>query len=485
MERPLEALRREREEKLRELKEKGKNPYYNTFSPTHSTSRIGEKFGSIQPGEETGKRVRVGGRIITRREHGKATFCDLQDGKGKIQIYARKDILKEDYPEFKKLDLGDIIGVEGEVFKTRTGELTIKVEKFVLLSKSLRPLPEKWHGLQDKELRYRKRYLDLMVNPKAREIFYLRSRIIQTMRKFLERGGFVEVETPMLQPLPGGAMASPFKTFHRALGESLYLRIAPELYLKRLVVGGMERVYELNRNFRNEGIDRTHNPEFTMLELYMAYGDYEKLMNLTEELVREVVREVKGGEVFEYQGHKIKVTPPWKRITFQKALKEIGGVEFSPQEEDLRRIAQEKGLEVGGLSPSQIMEDLLDKLVQPKLFEPTFIYDYPQETSPLAKRKKDEPSLVERFEVFMGGLEIGNAYSELNDPLEQKERLRKQAQERGGKIDEDFVEALEYGMPPTGGLGIGIDRLIMLLTDSSSIRDVILFPPMRKKESQA
>ena len=481
MELPGERLIEERKNKLKEwIREEG-NPYWEKFVPDHSTQQIREKYESLKAGEEIGLEISLAGRIIARRGHGKASFIDVRDGLGRIQAYARKDILGERYSLFQKLDLGDIIGIRGRVFKTRTGELTINISDFTLLAKSLRPLPEKWHGLQDIELRYRKRYLDLLFNPEVKRSFLIRGAIIRCIRNFLDERGYLEVETPMMQPVPGGATARPFRTHHYALDKDFYLRIAPELYLKKLVVGGLEKVYELNRNFRNEGMDRFHNPEFTMLEIYSAYSDYKKMMNLSEELICETVRRVNGALKINYQGNEIDLSPPWRRMTFKAALKEIGGIKLDYEnEKKLKKIASEAGLSVEDLSKSQILEHLLDKKVVPKLIQPTFILDYPEETSPLAKRKKDEPSLIERFEIFIGGGEIGNAYSELNDPIEQRERLMR-AKADEGSLDEDFLEALEYGMPPTGGLGIGIDRLVMLLTNSSSIRDVILFPQMKPK----
>jgi len=470
-----------REKKLREWMEKEGNPYWVKFSPDHSTQKIRDKYGNLKAGEGVDIEVRLGGRIVAQRGHGKAMFIDIRDGSGKIQAYARKDILKERYSLFKKLELGDIIGVKGKVFKTKTGELTIDVSEFFLLAKSLRPLPEKWHGLQDIELRYRKRYLDLLFNPEVKKTFLKRGAIIKCIRDFLDRRGYLEVETPMMQPIPGGATARPFRTHHYALDKDFYLRIAPELYLKKLVVGGLEKIYELNRNFRNEGMDRFHNPEFTMLEIYSAYSDYKEMMELSEKLICEVAKKVNGSLKINYQGSEIDLSPPWRRMTFKAALKEIGGLEVNYEnEEALKETASKAGLKVEGLRKDQILEHLLDKKVVPNLIQPTFILDYPEETCPLAKRKKDEPSLIERFEIFIGGEEIGNAYSELNDPIEQRERFLK-AKAEDKSLDEDFLEAMEYGMPPTGGLGIGIDRLVMLLTNSSSIRDVILFPQMRPK----
>ncbi|KKN20029.1 hypothetical protein LCGC14_0939760 [marine sediment metagenome] len=478
-----ERLVKERKDKLQFWIEKEGNPYLANFTPRHSTQWIKDNYEEIKPGEEIDTEVWIAGRIITLRAHGKTSFADIKDEKGRIQVYARKDVLGEKYTLFRKLDLGDIIGIKGKVFKTRTGEVTVQILQFSLLAKSLRSLPEKWHGLQDIELRYRKRYLDLLSNPEVKTVFLQRGLIVRSIRDFLNQRGFLEVETPMMQPIPGGATARPFKTHHQALKQDFYLRIAPELYLKKLVVGGIEKVYELNRNFRNEGMDRFHNPEFTMLEVYSAYSDYTKMMTFTEELICEIAKKAKGTLKIDYQGKKIDLSPPWRRITFKDALKEIGGIEVDyDDEKELRKVAIESGLEVEGLRNEQIMEHLLDKHVVPELIQPTFIFDYPSSTSPLAKRKKDNPSLIERFEIFIGGEELGNAYSELNDPLEQRERLL-EVKTRENSLDEDFLEALEYGMPPTAGLGIGIDRMVMLLTDSASIRDVILFPQMRSKTS--
>jgi len=476
-----DRLVEERKAKLRWWIEKEGSPYSARFRPQHSIHWVRNSCENLKAGERTETEVSLAGRILALRGHGKTSFADLKDTTGRLQIYAREDKLKKKYPLFEKLDIGDIIGVRGRVFKTRSGEVTIETFDFLLLAKSLRPLPEKWHGLQDIELRYRKRYLDLLSNPGVREIFLQRGAIINSVRNFLNERGFLEVETPMMQPLPGGATARPFRTHHRALNEDLYLRIAPELYLKKLIVGGMEKVYELNRNFRNEGIDRFHNPEFTMLEVYSAYDGYEEMMKLTEELIQQVAKQIKETLKISYQGKEIDLSSPWKRMTFVQALKEIGGLEADLKNEaELRKVASEAGLNVKGLTFAQILEHLLDHRVAGKLIQPTFIIDYPVETSPLAKRKKEDPSLIERFEVFVGGQEIGNAYSELNDPVEQRARFTEMEAGKGS-VDEDFLEALEYGMPPTGGLGIGIDRLVMLLTDSVSIRQVILFPQLKSK----
>lgn len=474
-------LIKERKDKLQFWIEKDGNPYLTIFYPRHSTQWIKDNYERIKPEEKIDIEIWIAGRVIALRTHGKTSFADIKDEKGKIQVYARKDLLGERYNLFQKLDLGDIIGIKGKIFKTKTGELTVQILEFSLLAKSLRSLPEKWHGLQDIELRYRKRYLDLLSNPEVKKVFLQRGLIVRFIRDFLNKRGFLEVETPMMQPIPGGATARPFKTHHQALNKDLYLRVAPELYLKKLVVGGIEKVYELNRNFRNEGMDRFHNPEFTMLEVYYAYSDYKKMMTFTEELICEVTEKTKGTLKINYQGKDINLSPPWERMTFKEVLKKIGGIEVDyDNEKELRRIATKAGLKIEGLRNDQIMEHLLDKYVVPELIQPTFIFDYPSSTSPLARRKKDELSLIERFEIFIGGEELGNAYSELNDPLEQRERLLKTGAKESS-LDEDFLEALEYGMPPTAGLGIGIDRLVMLLTDSASIRDVILFPQMRPK----
>ncbi|MCD6574427.1 lysine--tRNA ligase [Candidatus Aerophobetes bacterium] len=477
---PEDIIIQERKEKLLNwIKLKG-NPYFQSFSPDIKVEGIREKFSYLEKGEKSGIVVSLAGRVIAQRVHGKAAFMDLRDGTGKIQLYGRLNSLGDKYQLFSRVDVGDIIGVRGEVFKTHTGELTVEVEDFTLLAKSLRPLPEKWHGLQDVELRYRKRWLDLIVNPKTREILLTRDRVVKTIRDFLDKKGFVEVETPIMQPVPGGATARPFSTYHNALGRNFYLRIAPELYLKKLVVGGVEKVYELSRNFRNEGIDRFHNPEFTMLEVYQAYANYIDVMQFTEEILQKVTEAVKGNLKITYNGKEINLSPPWKKITFKDALREIGEIEVNWEDEnELRKIAGKYGINAEELTKPQILEHLLDKRVVPHLIQPTVVYDYPYETAPLAKRKKEDPSLVERFELFVGGWELANAYSELNDPLEQKERFKEFAEEKF--IDWDFLESLEYGMPPTGGLGIGIDRLIMLLTDSSSIREVILFPQLKPR----
>jgi lysyl-tRNA synthetase class 2 len=425
------------------------------------------------------------------RDFGKAAFCHLQDASGRLQAYVRQDIVGGEAMEvFRRLDAGDIVGLCGGLFRTRTGEFTLKAERLHLLAKSLRPLPEKWHGLSDVEARYRQRYLDLLVNPEVAERFKVRTRVIACVREFLTKRGFLEVETPMMQALPGGATARPFKTYHQALGVELYLRIAPELYLKRLLVGGFERVFELNRNFRNEGLDTEHNPEFTMLEFYQAYATHEDLMYLSEEMIPEVAGLILGGRRLTYQGHEIDLSPPWKRLGLAESLETIGGV---PREalDPAAAIDYARGLGVkfrAGEGYGRALTKLFDLLVEPKLIQPTFIVGYPTEVSPLSRRSEAAPELCDRFEFFIGGLEMGNGFSELNDPADQRERfelqaaLREAGDEEAQPLDEDFLKALEYGMPPAAGEGIGVDRLVMLLTGAPSIRDVILFPHLRPEE---
>ncbi|MDI6710644.1 MAG: lysine--tRNA ligase [Bacillota bacterium] len=480
-------LMRVRLEKLADLRARGISPFGGRFVRTHEAKEVKGDFDRLE-----GRKVRLAGRLIARRGHGKATFADLQDSSGRIQIYVRLDDVGEDlYGLFKTLDIGDIIGLEGRVFKTRAGEVSVAVSRFELLSKSLRPLPEKWHGLKDVELRYRRRYLDLIVNPDTRQTFVTRSCILHEIRRFLNARGFLEVETPMMQPLAGGATARPFKTYHNALDMPLYLRIAPELYLKRLLVGGFEKVYEINRNFRNEGISTRHNPEFTMLELYQAYADYHDMMELTEELIIHAAETVLGTTVFPYGEAEINLARPWARVTMLEALRQHTGIDFaslSGQEavDAVRRLE----LEIEDLPGNwgEAVNTAFEELVQPRLIQPTFVYDYPLEISPLAKKKEDDPRLTYRFELFIYGREVANAFSELNDPLDQKERFlaqlakRERGDEEAHVYDEDFVTALEYGMPPAGGLGIGLDRLVMFLTNSPSIRDVILFPLLRPRD---
>ncbi len=483
----LSELLKIRRDKLEEIKQQGINPYPYSFNRTHLSRDILSQFANLNGEEESKDIIRLAGRIMTKRGHGKASFANIQDDSGKLQIYAKLDLLgPEKYALFEKLDLGDILGVEGHIFRTHRGELTLRIEDFEILAKSLQPLPEKWHGLQDKELRYRQRYLDLIVNQPVKEAFMRRSQIISQVRRILEEKGFLEVETPILHALAGGAAARPFETYHNALDMKLFLRIAPELYLKRLIVGGFEKVFEIGRSFRNEGISFKHNPEYTMLELYWAYVDYESIMTLTENLVAEVIKKVTGGYVVAYKDHEIDFTPHWRRITLADALKEYSGIDVNLPLKELRSIAKKKGVEESGsMEYGQIINELYDIFVEPNLIQPTFVIDYPLETSPLAKKKRDNPKVVERFEVIVAGMELANAFSELNDPIDQRQRFEKQMElkargdEEAQSLDEDYIRALEYGMPPAGGLGIGIDRLVMLATNSSSIRDVILFPHMR------
>jgi len=475
--------------KLSEIKALGINPFGCPFDIKDHASELHERYGSTSKEalEADPVRCSIAGRIIALRDFGKASFAHLLDSTGKIQLYFKKDILGEKYTLFKKIDIGDIIGVNGLLFRTKTNELTVEVEDFTLLAKSIRPLPEKWHGLKDIELRYRQRYLDLIVNPEVKDTFRKRSIIIKAVRDFLESHGFIEVETPMMQPIPGGATARPFRTHHNALGIDLYLRIAPELYLKRLLVAGYEKVYELNRNFRNEGISTKHNPEFSMLEFYIAYKDYNYLMSFTEEFFSEVAMRSVGRLKIEYGKWQIDLTPPWPRLPMLDAMRSKGVPDDVLSDMDRALSwARGKGIDIPkGSSFGKILDEIFKEVVEPELIQPTFITDYPVELSPLAKRKSDNPALVERFELFIAGREIANAFSELNDPMDQRERFQKQveAKERGEEethwMDEDFIRALEHGMPPAAGEGIGIDRLVMLLTNSQSIRDVILFPQLK------
>ncbi len=482
-------LVRRRLEKLEMMRERGIEPYALRFERSDTTSQIQERFSSLRNGEESGYEASLAGRIMALRRHGKACFADLEDREGRLQLMASLDSLGETaYRIFQELDMGDWVGVRGEVFKSKRGEITLRASSFELLSKCLRPLPEKWHGLKDVELRYRQRYLDLMVNPETRENLMVRVKIIGELRRFLDARGFIEVETPMLQPIPGGATARPFVTFHQALGQDLYLRIAPELYLKRCIVGGLEKVYEINRNFRNEGISYKHNPEFTMLEFYWAYADYHDLADFLAEMLAQVVAEAKGSLALTYQGRDLDLTPPWRRVTLMQAVSEAVGQEVGTHTpvEDLRGLAAENEVPLEmAWGAGKIATELFEKLVEPNLWEPTLVMDYPREVSPLARLHRDDPLLTERFELIAAGREIANAFSELIDPLDQRERFEDQARqrERGDEeahaVDYDYLRALEYGMPPTGGLGLGVDRLVMLLTDSHSIREVILFPHLR------
>ncbi len=455
---------------------------------TVSIASIKEKY-DFDPKDE---KVKIAGRLVTLRQMGKALFGHIQDVWGRIQIYLRKDTVGEErYKEFTEIiDVGDIIGVEGTLFRTNTGELTVNVTEFVLLSKCLNPLPEKWHGIKDVEVRYRQRYLDLIANEEVRRIFITRSKIISAIRKFLDERGFVEVETPVLQPVASGATAKPFVTYHNYLESELYLRIAPELYLKRLIVGGFPKVYEIGKNFRNEGVDTTHNPEFTMLEFYVAYWDYKDLMEFTEELLSYLAQEILGNMKITYQGNEIDLTPPYRKVSYFEILEEKTGKDkefFLKRENELRKWAKEVGLQkVDEMTHAKIIDKIFEHFVEGELIQPTFITDFPKILSPLAKTHRNDEDLVERFELFIGGKEVVNAYTELNDPVEQRERFLQQLKEkeRGDEeameMDEDFIKALEFGMPPTAGEGIGIDRLVMILTDTPSIREVILFPAMRK-----
>lgn len=480
--------------KLEALLQAGIDPYGAIFKPKDLAMDIHARHGgSSEELSSHEEEVSIAGRVISLRQHGKASFAHLKDRSGSIQIYIREDeVGSKQYGLLRKLDIGDFLGVAGQVFRTKTGELTVRVKELHPLTKALRPLPEKWHGLTDVEVRYRQRYLDLIVNPQVAQVFRTRSRLIAEIRRFLDERGFLEVETPMMQPIPGGAAARPFATYHNALDLPLYLRVAPELHLKRLVVGGLERVYELNRSFRNEGVSTQHNPEFTMLELYQAYADYYDLMDLTEALFLHLAKEVLGGEELTYQGKRISLAPPWPRVPLLKALVELGGLpaEDLETEEGIRRLAQEQGIALKeGWGWGKILMELFEKVVQGKLVQPTFILDLPLELSPLAKAKADDPRLSQRFELFIAGLEVANAYSELSDPREQRRRfeeqlrLRLRGDEEAQMMDEDFIRALEHGMPPTAGEGIGIDRLTMLFTDFPSIREVILFPLLRPDKS--
>ncbi len=481
-----------REEKIAKLVQEGVSLFPYKAEVTHAVFSVVEEFGSLtaEELEEKKEAVVVAGRLLSIRKMGRATFATISDSRRRLQIYLREDIIGEkNYRLFNLMDIGDVISVDGTLFKTRTGELTVLVQSFSLLAKCLHPLPEKWHGLQDIELRYRHRHLDLIMNPEVAEVFWLRSRIIAEIRKFFDSRGYIEVETPMMQTIPGGALARPFKTFHNALGIELYLRIAPELYLKRLVVGGLERVYEINRNFRNEGISSEHNPEFTMLEFYQAYSDYYDMMDITEELILTLCQKLLGKEEFPYGEHVITLKRPWPRLRFRDALLQFSGL--SParfdQPEEIIEFASNLAPEKKPKSYGKALDILFDKLVKPRLIQPTFIVNPPKEVSPLAKASRENPEEAERFELIIAGMEIANAFSELTDPHEQRRRFEQQAQERlkGDEdahwIDLDYVHCLEYGLPPTGGEGIGIDRLTMLLANKKSIREVILFPLLRPK----
>lgn len=483
----LNELMKVRREKMDKIAAQGIEPFGRKYNFTHHAQTIIEKYAELE-----GQTVRIAGRLMAVRGHGKASFGHIMDMTGKVQVYFRQDVLGDTaYEQFHLLDIGDIVGIEGVVFTTQKGEISVKASSFEFLAKTLRPLPEKWHGLKDVETRYRQRYLDLIVNPEVRNNFVMRSKIIRAVRQLLDDRGFLEVETPMMHPIAGGAAAKPFITHHNALDMKLYMRIAPELYLKRLIVGGFEKVYELGRVFRNEGISIKHNPEFTMIELYQAYADYQDVMRLTEEVVAGVAQAVLGTTKITYQGQEIDLTPPWNRMTMPEAIKKFAGVDFNEVTtlEQARAIADKLGVKyekshgIGG-----ILNNVFEEVAEHHLIQPTFIIGHPTEISPLAKRNKENPDITDRFEAFVFAREIANGFSELNDPIDQHGRFADQLNQRlagddeAHMMDEDYITALEYGLPPTGGLGIGIDRLVMFLTDSYSIRDVLLFPHMRQRD---
>ena len=491
----LNEQQQQRLEKLQVLQDKGLRPFGTSFSTTHTLDTILQTYSAL-PKEEleaTPISCKVAGRIIAMRRFGKAAFAGLQEEGHRLQVYLKKDLLgDQDYELCQSLDLGDWIGVEGRLFRTKTDELTVEVQTLTFLTKGLRPLPEKWHGLTDIETRYRQRYVDLIANPTIHQVFRTRSRIVTTIRTFLTERGFLEVETPMMHPIPGGATARPFVTHHNTLDVDLYLRVAPELYLKRLIVGGFRRVFEINRNFRNEGISTIHNPEFTMLEFYQAYADYHDLMDLTEQLFHQLSLEVCGSATVDYQGQQISLAPPWTRLSYFDSIVEVGKLDKAILSDYDQAIKAAQSLGVAVLpkaSHIDVLVALFEETVEPTLIQPTFITDFPLEISPLARKKETNPALTDRFELFIGGRELANGFSELNDPIDQRQRfeaqvaLREAGDEEAHCLDEDFVRALEYGMPPTAGEGIGIDRLVMLLTNQASIRDVILFPQLRPEHS--
>ncbi|MEL3974714.1 lysine--tRNA ligase [Rossellomorea oryzaecorticis] len=485
---------RVRREKMESIREKGMDPFGKRFDRTHSSLEIKEQYDEFSKEELEEKEITVtiAGRIMTKRGKGKAGFAHLQDLEGQVQIYVRKDAVGEEaYEYFNTADLGDIVGITGTVFKTKVGELSVKAKEFTLLTKALRPLPEKFHGLKDVEQRYRQRYLDLITSQESKETFIARSRIIQSMRRYLDNNGYLEVETPMMHSIAGGASARPFTTHHNALDMPLYMRIAIELHLKRLIVGGLEKVYEIGRVFRNEGVSTRHNPEFTMIELYEAYADYRDIMALTENLVAHIAKEVFGSTTVQYGDYEVNLEPEWTRLHMVDAVKEHTGVDFWKEmsDEEARALAKEHGIEIkDNMQYGHVVNEFFEQKVEDKLIQPTFIYGHPVEISPLAKKNDDDPRFTDRFELFIVGREHANAFTELNDPIDQRERFEAQLKEReegndeAHMMDDDFIEALEYGMPPTGGLGIGIDRLVMLLTNSPSIRDVLLFPLMRHRD---
>ncbi|MFS0774419.1 lysine--tRNA ligase [Neobacillus sp. 3P2-tot-E-2] len=484
---------RVRREKMNTMRENGLDPFGKRFERTHTIIELVEQYGELEKEALETKNVEVtlAGRMMTKRGKGKAGFANIQDLTGQIQVYVRVDAIgAEAYEVFDSSDLGDIIGVTGTLFKTKVGELSVKVQNYTFLTKALRPLPDKFHGLKDVEQRYRQRYLDLIVSQESRETFITRSKIIQAMRRYLDDNGYLEVETPMMHSIAGGASARPFITHHNALDMELYMRIAIELHLKRLIVGGLEKVYEIGRVFRNEGVSTRHNPEFTMIELYEAYADYQDIMSLTENLIAHIAQEVLGTTTVQYGDYEVNLKPEWKRLHMVDAIKEYTGVDFWKQMsvEEARGFAKEHGVEITEhMLYGHIVNEFFEQKVEEKLIQPTFIYGHPVEISPLAKKNEEDPRFTDRFELFIVAREHANAFTELNDPIDQRERFEAQLKEReqgndeAHEMDEDFVEALEYGMPPTGGLGIGIDRLVMLLTNSPSIRDVLLFPLMRHR----
>lgn len=480
-----------RREKLDELRGLGVDPFGDKYERTHNAGDILKQYDQLSKEEleEKSVEVSIAGRLMAKRGMGKASFAHIQDLTGKIQIYVRQDSVPEvKYSAFSLLDLGDIVGVKGEVFKTKTGETSIKVKDLEILSKSLYPLPDKYHGLKDVELRYRQRYVDLIVNPEVQQTFIKRSRIIKSMRHYLDSQGYLEVETPTLHSIAGGAAARPFITHHNALDMQLYMRIAIELHLKRLIVGGLEKVYEIGRVYRNEGMSTRHNPEFTMIELYEAYADYKDIMALTENMIAHIAKEVLGTTVIRYQDYEVDLTPQWRRVSMVDAVKEVTGVDFGRYmtNEEAHALAKEHKVPVDAhMTFGHILNAFFEQFVEETLIQPTFVYGHPLEISPLAKKNPEDPRFTDRFELFIVGREHANAFTELNDPIDQRQRFEAQILERehgndeAHEMDDDFIRALEYGMPPTGGLGIGIDRLVMLLTDSASIRDVLLFPHMR------
>lgn len=482
-----------RREKMQTMLDNGQDPFGHRFDRSHHAQELVKAYGELSKEDldEQNIEVTLAGRVMTKRGKGKAGFAHIQDISGQIQIYVRQDAVGEDeYKIFDQTDLGDLVGVSGTIFKTKVGELSIKANDFIFLSKALRPLPDKFHGLKDVEERYRKRYVDLITNEESKKTFIMRSRIIQAMRRYLDEHGYLEVETPLMHSIAGGAAARPFITHHNALDMELFMRIAIELHLKRLIVGGLEKVYEIGRVFRNEGVSTRHNPEFTMIELYEAYADFRDIMSLTENLIAHIAQEVLGTTTVQYGGHEVNLKPEWKRLHMADAVKEYTGVDFRKQmsKEEAHALAKEHGVEVKeNMEFGHILNEFFEQIVEEKLVQPTFIYGHPVEISPLAKKNEEDPRFTDRFELFIVGREYANAFTELNDPIDQRERFEAQLREKeqgndeAHEMDEDFIEALEYGMPPTGGLGIGVDRLVMLLTNSPSIRDVLLFPLMRHR----